>query len=85
MVGMIHVENHPTLLYISLYIQAVGLMVIEKKIFKKKSHHKSMQAIYPQGPDKFAPKRLDRQDLWRVPQEIAIHTKGPHGFRAFFH
>ena len=44
-----------------------------------------MQAIYPQGPDKFAPKRLDWQDLWRVPQEIAIHTKGPHGFRAFFH
>ena len=47
-----------------------------------------MRAIDPQGRDKFAPKRLDWQDLCRVPLDIAIHTKyisfGPHGFREVF-
>ena len=45
-------------------------------------------AINPRGCDKFAPKRLDWQDLCRVPLDIAIHTKymswGPHGFREDF-
>ena len=49
-----------------------------------------MRATDPQGRYKFAPKRLDWQDLYRVPLDIAIHTKyiscGPHGFRSlFFH
>ena len=47
-----------------------------------------MQTIDPKEHDKFAPKRLDWQDLCRVPLDIAIHTKykscGPHGYREFF-
>ena len=51
----------------------------------KISHYKSKRAIDPHGCDKFAPKRLNWQDLCRVPLDIAIHTKymscGPNGFR----
>ena len=66
----------------------MGLLVTEKKIFLKISHYKSKRVIDPHGCDKFAPKRLDWQDLCRVPLDIAIHTKyiscGPHGFREDF-
>ena len=48
-----------------------------------------LRAIHPKGCDKFAPKRLDWQDLCRVPLNIGIHTKhiscGPHGFREYFY
>ena len=37
--------------------------------------HESMQAIDPQGLDKFSPKRPDWWDLCRGQLDIAIHTK----------
>ena len=57
-VAMIYVGDYHTLLY-TKYTSCGSDGYRKDFFFLKKSHYKSMQAIDPQGCDKFAHKRLD--------------------------
>ena len=57
---------------LSIYCGHHGYRIEE---FKSFPNHKSMQAIDPQGLDKFSRKGPDWWDLCREQLDIAIHTK----------
>ena len=83
MVGRIYVGDHQTLLH-TKYI-SVGLMVLEKKIFKDfVFHYKSMGANDPRGMTSLDPKGLNCR-IYVVDHYTLLHNKyiscGPDGFR----
>ena len=65
-------------------IEALGLLVSEKKIFVSFSHCKSMETIYPRGVAKFDPRGMDGT-IYVEDHKPLPHTKYqscvPCGFR----